>query len=196
MGFKSFSREIINSLKQSWYCSSQNVLDAIDTLQNSGPNSIKEAVSKLETALQKNNTDIEAMVCLGLLYYYGQSSALDAIKIFETIINIELRTAKDKWSFVAHKQLAIVFAVEGNYENANRHFKRAIFKNKGDPDLFYKYGLFCHILGDTSSAKDLYKQAITIDPTYAADVSTTAPKIEFLKQVNNLNTYIQNSYKY
>src|SRR3989339_1836480 len=193
MLFKAIGRGLIKAATTGGFKEGfSSIMGLEESLRYLAAGKTSDAKATLSIAYSQDGTNKEAILAIAVINQYYEHNNYAAEIIYQEIIQAELADDKNKWSWFAHKHLAIIKALEGNDIEADNNFKRAIFKNRSDAELIYKYGLFCQIKGRNDEATQYYRDAISHDPRYAADVSMTSPNIEYLKRINIENTFQMN----
>lgn len=112
----------------------------------------KSALKILEQLRQENPKDVETLYTMGTLY---SSLAERTMASIQTI---------DPGSYLIEVVLGQYAEIKGSYPDAAEHYRRAIEKAPGLPDLYYRYAHALWAEGQTDEALTEYKKALEINP--------------------------------
>lgn len=121
----------------------------------------KPAAESLELALHMNPRNFLARLALAKVYW-RQNLAAKAEPELAQVVKEHPELPE------GHADYAIVLAALGKYREAMPHFERALATEYRDPVLYNFLGISYGETGEQDKAREAYKQAVALDPGYAA----------------------------
>ncbi|MCI0453326.1 MAG: tetratricopeptide repeat protein, partial [Candidatus Latescibacteria bacterium] len=122
-----------------------------------GAGEYAEAVRSLETYLESEPKDDQALVMLGDAHR-GLGDFASAVKSYEQAIRV------DYGDYRPHLKLGTLLMENGKTGRALTEFEIALKYADGDPLVYYNYGLALHELGRTKEALPQWRAARELEP--------------------------------
>ncbi len=144
----------------------------------------KPAAESLELALHINPRDFLARLALAKVYWRQNLPAKAEPELLEVV--------KDHPELPeGHGDYAIVLVKLGKYQEAMPHFERAIALGYRDASLYNYLGISYGEMGNQDKAREAYKQAVALDPSYAVAFLNLALLSRKLNQPDEARQYFQ-----
>ena len=121
----------------------------------------KPAAESLELALRMNPRNFLARLALAKVYW-RQNLPAKAEPELARVVREHPELAE------GHADYAIILAKQARYREAMPHFERALAAEYRDPVLYNYLGISYGELGEQEKARAAYKQAVALNPSYAA----------------------------
>jgi tetratricopeptide (TPR) repeat protein len=121
----------------------------------------KPAAESLELALHLNPSDFLARLALAKVYW-RQNLPAKAEPELAQVVKEHPELAE------GHVDYAIILAKLGKYREAMPHFRQALAVGSHDPALYNYQGISYEQTGEPDKAREAYKQAVALNPGYAA----------------------------
>ncbi|MDR3677759.1 MAG: sulfatase-like hydrolase/transferase [Acidobacteriota bacterium] len=121
----------------------------------------KPAAESLELALRMNPRNFLARLALAKVYW-RQNLPAKAEPELARVVREHPELAE------GHADYAIILAKQARYREAMPHFERALAAEYRDPVLYNYLGISYGELGEREKARAAYKQALALNPSYAA----------------------------
>lgn len=121
-------------------------------------NDHKKGIEYLERCIQKNPNYMRAYINLGDEYLFNQNDAVKAIYYWTKAYELEPS------NFNTSMNLGIAYAIQKNYNEAIKAFRRASILNASHDLPWYNLGLLYTITGAYDSAVVAYNNALHLDP--------------------------------
>jgi arylsulfatase A-like enzyme/Flp pilus assembly protein TadD len=121
----------------------------------------KPAAESLELALHMNPRDFLARLALAKVYWRQNLPAKAEPELAQVV-----KEHPDVPE--GHADYAIVLVTLRKYREAMPHFERALAAGYRDPALYNYLGISYGEMGEQEKAREAYKQAVALDPNYAA----------------------------